>query len=297
MLTYFRRDVGIDPIGETTEIFVSNRRDGLLEEQQVKDRLEFAQQMHQKVQSKLIDVNNIIFTDQLVLVWVASSGAACELHLICGLNVRLGLIGPQFLEEAPGFELSAKYRNLVQFRMIPEIKRKLREKGMADEEFGKLWWQQDGMAKYQNDEETIDMLQELFNSQVMSEGAPNKWPAKSPDLNPVNHIWSTLEKRLNGWAPPRPTDHNSKLTASFKRNVRDRCNDFAPDVIERLISTWVEKLAQVIDNMGCHVGHVWAKDSAKDFSDVQPCVECQRKHFCNCPLCKHESKLLLYRDS
>lgn len=152
MLTYFRRDVGIDPIGETTEIFVSNRRDGLLEEQQVKDRLEFAQQMHQKVQSKLIDVNNIIFTDQLVLVWVASSGAACELHLICGLNVRLGLIGPQFLEEAPGFELSAKYRNLVQFRMIPEIKRKLREKGMADEEFGKLWWQQDGMAKYQNDD-------------------------------------------------------------------------------------------------------------------------------------------------
>ena len=48
------------------------------------------------------------------------------------------------------------------------------------------------------------------------------WPAQSPDLNPIEHLWDELERRLRAW-PNRPTfvpDLTNALVAEWKQVPR-----------------------------------------------------------------------------
>ena len=45
------------------------------------------------------------------------------------------------------------------------------------------------------------------------------WPAQSPDLNPIEHLWDELESRLHTW-PNRPTsvpDLTNALVVEWKQ--------------------------------------------------------------------------------
>lgn len=48
--------------------FYRRRRVEILKEQHVRYRLEFAEIMHEKIQSKIIDINNILFTDESMIL-------------------------------------------------------------------------------------------------------------------------------------------------------------------------------------------------------------------------------------
>ena len=66
------------------------------------------------------------------------------------------------------------------------------------------------------------------------------WPAQSPDLNPIEHIWNELDRRVR----------NSQRTINNANDlwevIQDEWEAIEPEFVLRLIDTMTERIAGVI---------------------------------------------------
>lgn len=69
-----------------------------------------------------------------------------------------------------------------------------------------------------------------------------KWPAQSPDLNPIEHLWNEVEKRLKGQKYSRPDD--------LFRAVNNIWNSLPQNLIQTLIESMPRRCRAVIDAKG-----------------------------------------------
>lgn len=59
-----------------------------------------------------------------------------------------------------------------------------------------LWWQQDGAPPH-NGREVTELLNEIFPNKWIGNRGFIRWPARSPDLNPLDYfLWGYLQNRL-----------------------------------------------------------------------------------------------------
>jgi transposase len=70
------------------------------------------------------------------------------------------------------------------------------------------------------------------------------WPAQSPDLNPIEHLWAELEKRLNSYE-----NHPSSMTALWER-VEEEWEKIPKEVCMNLIESMPRRLEAVIRAKG-----------------------------------------------
>ena len=78
------------------------------------------------------------------------------------------------------------YLNMLENHVMPTIQGK---KG--------LWFQQDG-ARVHTTDEVLDFLKSKFNGRVISNRLDFSWPAKSPNLNPLDYFfWGAAEAEVN----------------------------------------------------------------------------------------------------
>ena len=71
-----------------------------------------------------------------------------------------------------------------------------------------------------------------------------KWPACSPDLNPIENVWSLLKRGVR--QSIRPGDDLARLEVLLRQEW-DRLNQ---DVINRLIESMPSRIRQVINRSG-----------------------------------------------
>lgn len=79
-----------------------------------------------------------------------------------------------------------------------------------------LWWQQDGAPPH-NGREVINFLNTLFPNKWIGNTGPVLWPARSPDLNPLDYfLWGFLQNRLYRDIP----DDINELQENLIREIR-----------------------------------------------------------------------------
>lgn len=68
------------------------------------------------------------------------------------------------------------------------------------------------------------------------------WPAQSPDLNPIENLWSIVDRKIK-------RDSETNKHNIFSR-IQDAWNNISNDQIERLIDSMPRRCAEVIKNKG-----------------------------------------------
>lgn len=101
-------------------------------------------------------------------------------------------------------------------------------------------FQQDGDPKH-----TAKIVKEWIGEQNFK---LMEWPAQSPDLNPIENLWSIVKRRL-GQYDSAPTN----MTNLWER-VQDEWNRIPKEVIENLVESMPSRVNQVIHNKG-----LWTK--------------------------------------
>jgi transposase len=82
----------------------------------------------------------------------------------------------------------------------------------------------------------------LTNSKV----AVLPWPSKSPDLNPIEHLWDDLDRRVRQ-RQPQPQSLQQLVNA-----LQDEWNNIPQQAIRTLISSMGWRCQAVIDSRGGH---------------------------------------------
>jgi len=68
------------------------------------------------------------------------------------------------------------------------------------------------------------------------------WPSQSPDLNPIENIWSLISKEL--------CSRNIKSIKDLKSNIQDIWINISKDNIRKLVDSMPNRLGKVINNNG-----------------------------------------------
>ena len=67
------------------------------------------------------------------------------------------------------------------------------------------------------------------------------WPAQSPDMNPMEHLWNEVDNRLKKY-PLRPSNPDD-----LWERIQDVWNDIETDVCQRLITTMPERVQDILN--------------------------------------------------
>ena len=126
--------------------------------------------------------------------------------------------GLKFIEEGKTMD-GNQYYWLVRNRAVPELKR------MAGGSLDRVWWQQDG-ASVHRQVKTMKYLDSQFMNRTLAMGSISgfDWPARSPDLNPLDFcVWGVLKERV---FKPRPA-----TMAELKDRIRLEVSNLDPTMI------------------------------------------------------------------
>ena len=141
-------------------------------------------------------------------------------------------VGPLVLVE--GTLDQYRYVNLLSKHLVPYLKE-------IDEQHPGVIFQSDN-APCHTAEYTIQWLQSHGINRM-------PWPAQSPDLNPIEHLWDYLDRQLRK-RRPLPTS-----SAGMAAALQDEWGKIPLDVVRNLISSMPNRAAAVIKAKGWHTSY------------------------------------------
>lgn len=143
------------------------------------------------------------------------------------------LIGPYFFDENVTGE---SYLNMLQTYFIPSLKRCHR--------FSSTIFQQDGAPPHWA-RSVRTFLDESFPRRWIGRSGPTTWPARSPDLTPLDYfLWGYI-KEIVYKQKPRTTDELREFIVSAFQSVNS-------DLLQNVFANFEKRLVLCIQNDGGH---------------------------------------------
>lgn len=159
----------------------------------------------------------------------------------CGLWAG-GIIGPYFFKNAEGVRVTVngpRYRAMINEFLLPKIQ----DIGVAD-----LWFQQDG-ATCHTANDTIALLRETFDENIISRRGPVNWPPRSCDLTPLDYFLWGYVKSLVYVDKPETIE---ALEANITRAIRG----IPADMLERVVENWTHRMNHLRVSRGQHLKEI-----------------------------------------
>ena len=157
----------------------------------------------------------------------------------CGVTAN-EIIGPHFFEDEEGNQVTvtgARYRTMIQDFLEPWVQ------GQPEQ----LWFQKDGATAH-TARETMQMLQNIFQDQIISRGCEINWPPQSPDLtSPDFFLWGYLKEKVFVNKPQTIND--------LKRNIVDQIRAISPEMLSNVMQSVLDGAIQCETEDGGHLRH------------------------------------------
>ncbi|CAH8494003.1 unnamed protein product [Dicrocoelium dendriticum] len=153
-----------------------------------------------------------------------------------GLTSRT-IIGPFFFSQNV---TASSYKEMLQTWVIP----RLHVEGLLST----VWWQQDG-APAHSAQTVRQFLDDTFGHRWIGRGGPMEWPARSPDMNPLDFfLWGYLKRRVY---KVKPT-----CVEELKRSIVEECRAISVDALQRVIANSIRRMLLCQQNGGGHFEHL-----------------------------------------
>jgi hypothetical protein len=129
---------------------------------------------------------------------------------------------------------------MLQNQIVPAIRAVF-----PNDQFNSLWFQQDGCPAH-NTRDVQTYLTETFGEKVISNNGPVRWPARSPDITPLDtYLWGYAKNEIYEFDPPE----NRQVLEQRTRVILENINR---NTIQRVIRSVEKKCRQCIEQNGQH---------------------------------------------
>ena len=167
-----------------------------------------------------------------------------KLTVWVGLMGNGTVIGPFFFQNnIDGLD----YLQLIDDQIVPVLRQLPRYRNRRNVPFRRVWWAQDGAPCHRRREVTA-RLTELFGDRVIAMNRAVEWPARSPDLTPLDFfLWGYLKSKVF-LTPP-------ENLAELERRIREEMNVLRQDraMIRRAVFDMVRRAQVCTERNGGHV--------------------------------------------
>lgn len=145
-----------------------------------------------------------------------------SVHVWCAIS-SIGIIGPYFFEENVDAEV---YMEMLGHYFLPQV--------MTREEDADVWFQQDGASPHYA-AKTLRFLSDHFGDQLISRGGPIPWPARSPDLSPLDFfLWGFLKEKVYATMPQDIDELKDEIENAVARIPLRMINSAVEAFVDRL---------------------------------------------------------------
>lgn len=165
----------------------------------------------------------------------------------CGFSSDF-ILDPYFFEHEQNGRTRAitvngdRYLNLLEDFVLPALRAR------PGDQIETLIFQQDGAPPHIY-RPVKQVLQESFGNRIISRHFPNPWPARSPDLNPLDFwFWGYLKSRVFSHSPATLQD--------LKTAIREEISNITAVQLSDAVGNFSKRVNVLIEVEGGHFEHL-----------------------------------------